>query len=211
MKPNIQLWKLEKILPYPNNVKKHPPEQVAKIAKSIKEFGWTQPIVVDRKGEIIAGHGRKLAATLLGLAEAPVWVRDDLTDDDVKALRLADNRVAQGDYDTNMLQAELAGLEFDLDGIFDKKELDFFAADLGTLNDDAFVSDLDAEVKKQAEATVAKIKEVDERDVSITDALGFKRIKGADERRVVMWMAELEAQFKLTGADAFVAFIKCME
>lgn len=204
----IQLWDIDKIVPYELNAKKHEPAQVERIAKSISELGWDQPIVVDKDGVIIKGHGRRLAAIKLGYKQAPVLVRDDLTPDQVRAARLADNRVAIGDIDMDLLRQELATLEFDLEGIFDKKELDFAVADLGEIKLDAFVSDIDTEVAKQSEETGQKIAEADARAVKIDKALGFKEIKGVDERYVARFMARIEADTGKTGADAFVAFVR---
>lgn len=202
----ITVWSIDKIVPYEKNAKIHDAKQVEKIAKSIKEFGWSQPIVVDKDGVVIAGHGRRLAAISLGFDKVPVWVRDDLGPDQVRALRLADNRVAISDIDTGLLQAELAELNFDLDGIFDKKELAFLEADLGEVNDDAFVEDIDVEVANQAAESVEKVKAADVSDVKIDLALGFKTIKKNQERTVAAFMAEVEAQTGKAGADAFVAF-----
>lgn len=206
---NIQLWDITHIKPYELNSKVHDEKQVAKIAKSIQEFGWDQPIVVDRDGVIIKGHGRRLGALKLGMTKVPVLVRDDLTPEQVRAARLADNRVAIGNIDTDMLQKELAELDFDLEGIFDKKELDFMSdIDMGEMNTGALVEDLDAEVSKQAAETTKKIEETDARPVKIEKALGFKDIKGADERHVARFMAQIEAESGMAPADAFVNFIK---
>ncbi|HEE5406580.1 TPA: ParB N-terminal domain-containing protein [Acinetobacter baumannii] len=86
----IQMWIVDDVKPYELNAKIHSEEQVAKIAESIARFGWDQPIVVDKNGVIIKGHGRRLAAIKLGLIEVPVLVRDDLNEEQVKAARLAD-------------------------------------------------------------------------------------------------------------------------
>jgi ParB-like chromosome segregation protein Spo0J len=202
----ITAWAIDKISPYELNAKIHDDKQVERIAKSIKEFGWSQPIVVDKHGVIIAGHGRRLAALKLGLDKVPVWVRDDLNAEQVRALRLADNRVAVGDLDSSLLQKELADLDFDLTGIFDKKELDFLEADLGDFNADAFVDDIEVEVDKQAKEAAKKVEEVDEKDVKIEQALGFKTVKKNQERHIAAFMAQVEADTGLTGADAFVDF-----
>lgn len=204
----ITVWAVDKIHPYELNAKIHDPKQVEKIAKSITEFGWDQPIVVDKDGVVIKGHGRRLAAISLGLKTVPVWVRDDLTEDQVRASRLADNRVAISDIDNDILQKELAGLEFDLEGIFDKKELDFLNADLGDFNADAFVSDINVEVDRQSEEGAKKVAEVDSREVKIDKALGFKTIKGSDERHVARFMAQIEAEFNQEPGEAFVTFVK---
>lgn len=204
----ITVWDVEKINPYELNAKIHDDKQVERIAKSIKEFGWSQPIVVDRNGVIIAGHGRRLAALKLGMKQVPVWVRDDLNEDQVRALRLADNRVAISDINSDLLQQELATLNFDLEGIFDKKELDFMDADLGSVNTDAFVDDIEVEVTRQAEEGTKKVEQIDAREVKIDKALGFKAIQGKDERHVAAFMAEVESSTGKEGADAFVTFVK---
>jgi hypothetical protein len=205
MKPNIQIWPIERLKPYERNAKKHPASQVSKIAASIRQFGWTQAIVVDAAGVIIAGHGRRLAAIELGFKEVPVWVRDDLSLEEAAALRLADNRVAESEIDTHLLQAELRELDFDLGGIFDAKELEFFSGDLYTINDDAFVSDITAEVERQAEETAVKVREVDTRKVKIADALGIKVIDGKDERTLAHFMALIQSSTGKEGAEALIA------
>src|SRR5690554_6460729 len=76
----IETWPLSRLQPYAKNAKAHGPDQVAKIAASMAEFGWTVPCLVAEDGELIAGHGRVLAATQLGLTEAPVIVLGHLTE-----------------------------------------------------------------------------------------------------------------------------------
>jgi hypothetical protein len=204
----IELLDITRIKPYASNVKLHDEAQVARIAQSIARFGWDQPIVVDRNHVIIKGHGRRLAALRLGLDRVPVLVRDDLTDDEARAARLADNRVAIGDVDAEMLQRELAALTIDLDGIFDRKELDFLTADPGEMSLEAFSLDLDDDVAAQSVETAGKIRDADERPVKIGKALGFDTVPGRDERLVARFMAQAEAETGVTGADAFVTFIR---
>jgi ParB-like chromosome segregation protein Spo0J len=202
-------WTIDTITPYEQNAKIHNDKQVEKIAKSIEEFGWVgNPIVVNEKGVILAGHGRRLAALKLGLKDVPIKVIDNLSEAAQRAYRLADNRVALSDIDSAILQKELADLDFDLEGIFDKKELEFMEADLGDFNADAFVDDIEVEVAKQAEESTQKVAEVDAREVKIDKALGFKSIPGADERHVARFMAQIEAEMGATGSEAFVRFIK---
>lgn len=202
----IELIQTEKLVPYELNSKIHDPAQVKKIAESIKQFGWDQPIVVDKDYVVIKGHGRRLAAISLGMEVVPALVRDDLSPEQVRAARLADNRVAVGGMDTEMLKRELAELDFDLSGIFDDKELAFMEADLSDMDLGAFVPDLDEAVAAQAGESVRKIEEVDNRTVKIESALGFKTIQGKDERPVAFFMAMIESETGLTGADAFVQF-----
>lgn len=92
---------------YAKNAKKHPEEQIKAIANSIKEFGFRQPLVLDKNMEIIVGHGRLAAAKLLGMATVPVVMADDLTEEQVKAFRLADNKTNESDWDFDLLEEEL--------------------------------------------------------------------------------------------------------
>lgn len=207
----IELWDIGALVPYENNVKKHDLTQVSKIAASIQRHGWTQPVVVDKNGVIIAGHGRRLAALELGLKKVPVLVRSDLTDDEVKALRLADNRVAMSDYDPEMLRVELASLEADMSGIFDDKELEFLDADLGEMNTGAFVTDMDAVVAEQKTDLAARAEHAAAAQVALAKAFGFKTVPVTAQMLVnkVMALAEADGAAKgLKGADALVAWLE---
>src|SRR6266436_3685689 len=116
---NIELWDIGRVIPYARNARKIPDKAVNKIAASIKEFGWRQPIVVDRESVIIVGHARLLAAQKLGLTQVPVHVADNLTPAQVKAYRLMDNRShEETDWDLELLGPELEelrDLDFDLE------------------------------------------------------------------------------------------------
>ena len=132
-KMEVTMWPLERIIPYARNARKIPPEAVDKVAASIKEFGWRQPIVVDREDVIVCGHTRLLAARKLGLSTAPVHVADNLTPAQVRAYRLLDNRShEETTWDEDLLGLELLdlkGLGFDLDLTgFDLDEIDEFLA-----------------------------------------------------------------------------------
>lgn len=99
---------LHQIKPYENNVKKHPVAQLEAICNSIKQFGFRQPIVIDRNNVIICGHARYEAAAAMGMSEVPCEYAGDLTHDQVNAYRLLDNEIAkQGTTDLQMLQIEL--------------------------------------------------------------------------------------------------------
>jgi ParB-like chromosome segregation protein Spo0J len=107
----IEQWPIEKVIPYARNARKIPQSAINKVAGSIKEFGWRQPIVVDSDGVIVAGHTRLLAAQKLGLDKIPVHVALDLTPTQIKAYRLADNRVAdESSFDNALLALEIADL-----------------------------------------------------------------------------------------------------
>lgn len=103
------------LTPYAANAKKHPPEQVRHIANSIREFGFRQPIVVDANNVVVIGHGRLMAAKELGLETVPVVRADDLSEEQIKALRLADNKTNESEWELEKLEAELAELELELD------------------------------------------------------------------------------------------------
>lgn len=98
------------LIPYAQNAKQHPPEQVERIANSIKAFGWQQPIVIDRDNVVVIGHGRLFAAKQLMLDAVPVVRADNLTDEQINALRLADNKTNESAWDFGKLEEELAAL-----------------------------------------------------------------------------------------------------
>lgn len=110
--------KLSSITAYGKNAKKHDKTQINNVAESIKQYGFVQPIVIDRDGVIVIGHCRAMAAKKLGLEEAPCVCVDDLTPEQVNALRLVDNKSNESDWDFDLLADELPGLDlsaFDFD------------------------------------------------------------------------------------------------
>src|SRR6266853_910460 len=124
----VELWPIDKLIPFARNPRTHSDSQVAQIAASIAEFGFLNPILVDTNAGIIAGHGRLLAARKLQLQEVPVIVLDHLTDAQKRAYIIADNQLAlNADWDEQLLRLELAALvgeEFDINLIgFDDFEL----------------------------------------------------------------------------------------
>ncbi|MBL9059658.1 MAG: ParB N-terminal domain-containing protein [Mangrovicoccus sp.] len=124
----IEMMPTDRLVPYIRNARTHSADQVAQIAASIAEFGFTNPILIGADGVIIAGHGRLQAARSLGLAEVPVIVLDHLSEAQRRALVIADNRIAEhAGWDAQMLAAEIAALRdeaFDLDVIgFSEEEL----------------------------------------------------------------------------------------
>lgn len=105
-------WPIENVRPYENNPRKND-EAVEYVANSIREFGFRSPIIVDKDGVIICGHTRLKAALSLGLTEVPVHVAKDLSDEQVKALRLADNKVAEAaSWDWPKLNMELEQIDW---------------------------------------------------------------------------------------------------
>ncbi len=114
----VESWPIARLRPYTRNAKMHGDDQVAKIAASMAKFGWTVPCMVADDGELIAGHGRVLAATMLGLTEVPVIRLSHLDEAERRAYRIADNKLTElGEWDEAMLRDEIAGLlaeDFDL-------------------------------------------------------------------------------------------------
>lgn len=120
--------KLADIVPYANNTKKHDETQIKNVAESIKKYGWVQPIVIDNDGTIVIGHCRALAAERLGIEEVPCVVVSDLTEEEINALRIVDNKTNESPWDFDLLSAELpeidlSDFEFDFDfGIENEEE-----------------------------------------------------------------------------------------
>ena len=107
---NIEMLGIEEIRPYENNAKKHPAKQVNRIAKSIQQFGFQQPIVVDKDGVVVIGHGRLLACKKLGIGKIPCVRAENLSEGQKKALRLADNKCNESEWDEGLLDIELADI-----------------------------------------------------------------------------------------------------
>lgn len=115
-KRNLEYLSPDDLIPYANNAKKHPKDQVLRISKSIKEFGFNAPVIIDSKNNIVAGHGRILAAKKLKLETVPCVRVDHLTEKQKKAYILADNRLTElGEWDLEILNTELQDIEYDLD------------------------------------------------------------------------------------------------
>jgi hypothetical protein len=109
-----RLWKIVHIKDYPHNARTHPPAQIKLLAELLKRFGPDQDIVVDEKGVILKGHGRKLAAIEAGLARFPVTQRVGLTENDKAAMRIADNQVALlAGWDSELVRFEITKLQRD--------------------------------------------------------------------------------------------------
>ena len=114
------------LIPYERNTKKHDKTQINNVAESIKQYGFVQPIVIDKDNVVVIGHCRLLAAKKLKMKEVPCVCVDDLTDEQVKALRIVDNKSNESPWDFDILPDELADLDlsgFDFDfGIEDEEE-----------------------------------------------------------------------------------------
>jgi hypothetical protein len=116
----VEQWEIDRVLPYAANAKIHPDLQVQQLAASMQQFGFVNPLLVDAKGVLVAGHGRLLAAQSLGLKKVPVIKLGHLSEAQAKALRIADNTIASSgtSWNTDLLESELAQLravDFDLE------------------------------------------------------------------------------------------------
>ena len=140
----MELVSITKLVPYANNARTHSPEQIMKLRSSLREFGFINPVIIDKDFGIIAGHGRVMAAKEEGIDEVPCVFVDYLTEAQKKAYILADNRMAlDAGWDEEMLKIEiesLQGMDFDIGLVgFDDDEL----ADLFAENDKTEIEDDD--------------------------------------------------------------------
>jgi ParB-like chromosome segregation protein Spo0J len=212
----IVLWPVADLIPYPKNAKKHSPEQISRLARSIARLG-VSPVQVEPgkegcvRGQIIAGHGRRLAVLELGRALIPVDVRDDLTKIECDALRIADNAAVSNDVDYELMSAETVRLSeegFELQdlGLTDA-EIRALNTDIGVLDDSAFVSDIGGAVEIQKEINVAAETAIDTREGPVGEALGFKRVTTEQGRIIRGFIARIEVETGLKGAAALVKHI----
>jgi ParB-like chromosome segregation protein Spo0J len=108
----VERWPIERLIPYARNARTHSDAQVAALAASIREWGWTMPALVDEAGTLIAGHGRVLAARQLDITEIPTMVARGWTEAQIKAYRIADNQLPTlAGWDQQLLGVELAELQ----------------------------------------------------------------------------------------------------
>jgi ParB-like chromosome segregation protein Spo0J len=152
MKPskakNLQITyhPIESLIPYARNSRTHSDAQVAQIAASIKEFGWTNPVLIDADGGIIAGHGRIMAGRKLGMTEAPCIVLDGLTEAQRRAYVIADNKLAlNAGWDVELLKIELKDLDAEK---FDLTLTGFEIGELATLFDEPNMAEPDSSTKE---------------------------------------------------------------
>ncbi len=114
MADKVEPWPTTRLIPYARNARTHSDEQLAQIAASIVEFGFTNPVLAGSDGVVICGHGRLAAAQRLGLPEVPVVILDHLTPTQRRALIIADNRIAENSgWDPELLRLEIEALEDD--------------------------------------------------------------------------------------------------
>lgn len=143
--------KIDELKPYLNNAKKHTEKQIKQVAESIKRFGFIQPIVVDKNNEIVIGHCRYEAGKYLELKTVPCILVDKLSDDEVKALRLADNKLNESDWDFELVLNELDGFDtelIDLTG-FDFRQLSDSLTDFSEKNKEVDIGSINDSLKNK--------------------------------------------------------------
>lgn len=182
---NIVYKKLGEITPYEKNPRKND-KAVQYVAESIKEFGFKVPIVVDADGIIVAGHTRYKAAKKLKLKEVPVIIADDLTEEQVKAYRLADNKVAeQAEWDMDLLTDELDGI-FDID-----MELFGFDFEVEEEEPEAEEDDYEMEVPEEPRAKLGDIYQLGNHRLMCGDSTSVDDIeKLMDGQRAVLFLSD---------------------
>jgi len=191
----IEQREVNSLIPYINNSRKHSDEQVAQIAASIKEFGWTNPILIDGDNGLIAGHGRLMAARKLGMNKVPTIELAHLSENQKKALIIADNKLAlNADWDTELLMIELSELDgddYDLSVMgFDQDELD---ALLNPIEPTTGLTDEDAvpDVPEEPKTKLGDIYILGNHRLMCGDSCSITDMeKLSNDRKVDMWLTD---------------------
>src|SRR5699024_863624 len=146
---NITNMKISELKEYENNPRLINDEAIERVAASIKEFGFKVPIIVDEDNVIVAGHTRKLAARSLGMEEVPVLIADDLTEEQINAFRLADNKVAEfSDWNMDLLMIELDDIDI---------EMEEFSFENVEIVEEVEEDDFEMEVPEEPEAELGQV------------------------------------------------------
>lgn len=192
----IVMKPIDWVKPYPRNVKKHPVEQVERLAKLIKATGWDQPIVTDREGVIIKGHGRRLAAIHLGMTSVPVLIRTDLSDAEANASRIGDNAAVSLEFDTKLMQSEIAAIMRDLP-TFDLSDMGLTTKEMSMMTEmldsitaaDSLIEDHLAEGDRAKAEDAAAVAAADAEEVGLAKVFGFAKITRSEQRVAVQFLA----------------------
>lgn len=205
----VESWPIDQVHEYPGNAKIHDEKQIKNIALSIQKFGFDVPIVVDGAGVIIKGHGRRLAAIFLEYTHVPVIVRTDMTAKEANASRIADNRVAVGDVDTDILNIEIMDiLGGDTDDLMSamglsEKELEFMSEDLGSMDLTA-LADGEAPTESVSDAKLDSA-EAKGKSVPIKEVLGFGFFEAEDAKIVARWLSTMRGVYEVDTAKALAS------
>lgn len=187
---NIKYMSIRDLKPYKKNAKKHNKEQVEQIANSIKEFGFTQPVIIDKNNEVVAGHGRILGAKKAGLKQVPTVCLEELTEEQIKAYRLVDNKLNESEWDSVLLAQELEEIQ-DLD-------MDLFGFDLA--------EEIEQEEKKYTMKTNIPQYEVNGEMPDITELVDTCKVNELLRKIKQSNLSEEEKKFLRLGAYRHLCF-----
>jgi ParB-like chromosome segregation protein Spo0J len=228
MAERIELWPVERLVPFEGNARTHSAAQVAQLAASIQRFGFLAPILVDGESGILAGHGRLLAARELGMEQVPVVVLDHLTPDERRAYVLADNKIAENaGWDEERLAEELGAL---MDAEFNLGMLGFSDDDLRRLTDGLELGEFEqlsqplapgvehAEPEDQGQGGLGLDQERDDEDADATEQSGeveerhvfSASMRWDDREQVLQAVAAAKARHGLEGTAEALALV-CRE
>ena len=207
----IEYWEASDVKPYARNTKVHSKAHIATLEKSILEFGLFDPLILDADGIIIAGHGRWETLIKLGHAQVPVRIARHLTKPQADAARIAHNKTASTEYDSDFMSQEIRRLSeegIDMSALgLDERELDFLVDDLGDMNMDAISVDLDQDIDDQDAETDDKVKATDASNEKLVKAFGFNELPIAAVKDVRRFMADIEQETGLEGQEALVGWL----
>lgn len=187
---NIEYKNIRELKPYKKNAKKHSKEQVEQIANSIKEFGFTQPVIVDKHNSVVAGHGRILGAKKAGLKQVPTVCLEELTEEQIKAYRLVDNKLNESEWDEVLLLQELEEL--------DKEQMELFGFD--------FAEEQEKEEKKYTMKTNIPQYEIKGEMPDITELVDTGKTNELLRRIKESSVSEEEKKFLRLGAYRHLCF-----
>lgn len=189
-KMNIVYKPIKELKPYKKNAKKHNKEQVEQIANSIKEFGFTQPVIIDKNNCVVAGHGRILGAKKAGLKQVPTVCLEDLTEEQIKAYRLVDNKLNESEWDNVLLAQELEEL--------DKEQMKLFGFDFGEY--------VEEEEKKYTMKTNIPQYEIKGEMPDVTELVDISKVKELLHKIKQSNVSEEEKKFLRYGAYRHLCF-----
>lgn len=187
---NIVYKPIKELKPYKKNAKKHSKEQVEQIANSIKEFGFTQPVIIDKNNSVVAGHGRILGAKKAGLKQVPTVCLEELTEEQIKAYRLVDNKLNESEWDNVLLAQELEEL--------DKEQMKLFGFDFGEY--------VEEEEKKYTMKTSIPQYEIKGETPDITELVDTGKVKELLHKIKQSNVSEEEKKFLRYGAYRHLCF-----
>lgn len=170
-----EIWDIDRLIPYAKNSRTHSDEQIAQIAASMREWGFTNPVLIDPAGNIIAGHGRLLAARKLLIDKIPVVIADGWTDAQKQAYIIADNKMAlNAGWDNDMLALELT----ELDGVgFDLDLTGFDADEIAALMPDAETDSVTDEIEYKSILEVSVSCESEDQQEQVYNMMTSKGFK----------------------------------